>query len=33
MTAADTVLRERRYALHMDEEPPQVSRWVAQPLD
>ena len=33
MTAADTMLRERRRALHVDEEPPQVSRWVAQPLD
>jgi hypothetical protein len=29
MTAADTLLRERRYAMNVDAEPPQVSRWVA----
>jgi MFS family permease len=33
MTAADTALRERRHALHVDAEPPRVTRWVAEPLD
>jgi MFS family permease len=33
MTAADTLLRERRHAMNVDDEPPQVSRWVAEPLD
>lgn len=32
MTAADTALRERRHALHIDVAPPQVSRWIAEPL-
>jgi hypothetical protein len=27
------VLRERRYALHIEAEPPVVSRWVAEPLE
>jgi MFS family permease len=32
ITAADAALRERRRALHVDAEPPKVSRWVAESL-
>ena len=31
-TAADADLRERRYAFHIGQEPPRVSRYIAEPL-
>jgi MFS family permease len=33
MTAFDLSLRQRRFALHIGDEPPKVSRYIAQPLD
>jgi quinol monooxygenase YgiN len=32
MTAADLALRDRRYALHIGPQPPQVHRYVAEPI-